>query len=91
MDIILITNMELFFTMENTSQGKALQIIQSTMLSGKVPMSTAAGKKSVFLRRPSGKKLHVGKVGGYIHGAINYQLRSLPDTFRYGRKRLNTM
>ncbi len=50
-----------------------------------------AGKKSVFLRRPSGKKLHVGKVGGYIHGAINYQLRSLPDTFRYGRKRLNTM
>ena len=83
--------MELFFTMGNTSQGKASRITQSTMSNGKVPMSTVAGKESVFLRKPSGKKLHVGKMGGYIHGATNHQLRSLPDTFKYGRKRLNTM
>jgi len=61
------------------------------MSNGKVPISTVAGKGSVFLRKPSGKKLHAGKMGGYIHGAISYQLRSLPDTFRYGRKRLSTM
>ena len=91
MDIILITNMELFFTMVNTSLGKASKTIQSTMSNGREPMNTVAGKENTFLQRPSGKKLHGGKMEEYTHGAINHQLTISPVIVKYGRKKLNTM
>jgi hypothetical protein len=61
------------------------------MLNGKVPMSTVAGKESVYLQKPSGKKLREGKMEGYIHGATNLPPIVLPDTVKYGRKKSNTM
>ena len=87
----MIINKELFFIKENINPERASLTIQSIMLNGKVPMSTVAGRGSAFLRRPSGKKLHAGKMGGYIHGATNLLPIALLDTVKYGQKKLNTM